>query len=99
MRIEQPYFFFYGALIVVIVWALSFVFSSAHIRTFLRTMSLSLGFGTIVIPGHGELIVAPILAALMMPSWRLPLIGLGVTYFLIWWALVYAVFRLLHQKK
>jgi hypothetical protein len=51
----------------------------------LRAIFFALGLGFIFVPGHGEFIAAPILAALSPPL-RPQLLALGGIYLVIWWA-------------
>lgn len=92
MRIEQIHLFFYGALLFACAWGITLAISSAHVKLHLRSIFLALGLGFIVVPGHGEFIIAPILAT-FTPPLRSHLIILGGVFFLIWWAIAFGFFR------
>jgi hypothetical protein len=94
MRVEQLHYLGFGAILALVVWACTRAISSAPIRIHLRTAFLALGFGFIVVPGHGELIVAPILASLT-PPFRPQLLVLGGIFFLFWWAATLAIIKLI----
>ena len=64
------------------------------LRLHLRASFLALGLGFVVIPGHGELIAAPILATLT-PPFRPHLLVLGGMFFLFWWAATLAAIKIL----
>ncbi len=85
MRIEEPQFFIYGILLFACAWALSKTISSAKLRLHLRATFLACGLGFIVVPGHGEIIIAPVLAC-FSPPLRSHLIVIGSVFFFIWWA-------------
>ena len=78
-------FFTYGALLVVIVLALTWPISSSLLRLHLRAPFIALGLGFIFIPGHGEFIVVPLLA-MFNPPIHDELLVIGGGFFLIWWA-------------
>ena len=86
MRIEQAHFFLYGAIVIAIAWGISAYFSSTLVRFHVRALFLALGLGFILVPGHGEFIVAPILAVLVAPIVQ-PLLILAIFFFLFWWAI------------
>ena len=85
MRVEQLHYVAFGAVLALVVWAITRSISSRRIRLHLRIMFLALGLGFIIIPGHGEFIAAPILASLTPPL-RPQLLALGGIFFLFWWA-------------
>jgi len=86
MRIEQPQFFLYSGPLFAFAWVLTKSISSARCKLHLRTISLALGLGFVVVQGHGEFIVAPLLAC-FSPPLRSHLIVLGSVYFTLWWAI------------
>ena len=90
MRAEALEFFTYGALLVVIVFALTWPIASSLLRLHLRAPFVALGLGFIFVPGHGEFIVIPLLAMLKPPI-HFELIVLGGVFFLIWWAVAVAL--------
>jgi hypothetical protein len=92
MRIEEPQFFIYGMLAFACIWVLSKTISSAKLKLHLRAFFLAFGLGFIVLPGHGELIIAPVLACLTPPL-RLHLIAIGGVFFLIWWAVSFGLLK------
>ena len=98
MRMEQLHVFFYGVLLFASVWGATLVIPSARIKLHLRALSLALGLGFIVVPGHGEFIAAPILAALTPPL-RSYLIVLGGVFFAIWWVAALGMLKLLARHK
>lgn len=98
MRIEQLHVFFYGVLLFASVWGATLFISSARIKLHLRAPSLALGLGFIFVPGHGEFIAAPILAALTPPL-RSYLIVLGGVFFVIWWVAAFSMLKLLGRYK
>lgn len=98
MRIEQLHVFFYGAILFASIWGATLAISSAQIKLHLRALSLALGLGFIVVPGHGEFIAAPILAALAPPL-RSYLIVLGCIFFAIWWVAAFSTLKLLARHK
>lgn len=57
---------------------------------------VALGLGFVVVPGHGELIAAPILATLTPPI-RPQLLVLGGAFFLFWWAATLAFVKILDR--
>jgi len=87
MRIEQPQFFIYGVLLFTCAWAFTRTISSAKLKLHLRAIFLAFGLGFIVVPGHGELIIGPVLAC-FVPPLRSHLIVLGAIFFFIWWVLL-----------
>ncbi len=92
MRIEQIHLFFYGVLLFACAWGITLTISSAQARLHLRAIFSALGLGFIIVPGHGEFIAAPILAAFALPL-RSHLIILGGVFFLIWWAAAFVVLK------
>ena len=98
MRIEQLHLFFYGVLLFASVWAAAPVIPSTRIKLHLRALSLALGLGFIVVPGHGEFITAPILAA-FTPPLRSYQIALGGVFFAIWWIAAFNILKLLARHK
>ncbi len=99
MRIEQIHFFFYGALLFAGVWSITLAIPSTRLRLHLRAFFLALSLGFIVVPGHGEFIMAPILAALKPPL-RTHLLILGGIYLSIWWAVVFSLLKkLFHSDR
>ena len=86
MRVEQAHFFLYGAIVLAIAWGISAYFSSTLARFHVRSLFLALGLGFILVPGHGEFIVAPLSAALVR-SVAPPLLTLASLFFLFWWVL------------
>ncbi|MGR9037601.1 MAG: hypothetical protein ACU83O_13610 [Gammaproteobacteria bacterium] len=97
MRIEQIHLFFYGALLFACVWGITLAISSAQVKLHLRAIFLTLSLGFIVVPGHGEFIIAPILAA-FTPPLRSHLIILGCVLFLIWWAVALGLLKRLSDE-
>ena len=73
MRIEQPQFFVYGMLLFMCAWAFTKTISSAKLKLHIRAISLAFGLGFIVVPGHGEFIVGPVLACLFCSTSALTL--------------------------
>lgn len=92
MRIEQIHLFFYGALLFACVWGITLAISSAQVKLHLRAIFLALSLGFIVVPGHGEFIIAPTLAT-FTPPLRSHLIILGFIFFLIWWAVTLGLLK------
>ena len=92
MRTEQVHFFLYGALLFAGAWSITLAIPSARLKLHLRAFFLALGLGFVVVPGHGEFIMAPILAVLKPPL-RAHLLILGGVYFLIWWAAAFSLLR------
>ena len=99
MRIEQIHLFFYGALLFACAWGITLAISSIQVKLHLRAIFLALGLGFIIVPGHGEFIIAPILATFTLPL-RSALIILGGVFFLIWWAIAFCLLkRLSHHSS
>lgn len=99
MRIEQIHFFLYGALLFAGIWSITLAVPCARLKLHLRAFFLALGLGFVVVPGHGEFIMAPILAALKPPL-RTHLLVLGGIYFLIWWAVAFSLLKkLVHMDS
>lgn len=99
MRIEQIHLFFYGAFLFACVWGITLAISSAQVKLHLRAIFLALSLGFIVVPGHGEIIIAPILAT-FTPPLRSHLIILGCVFFLICWAVTLGLLkRLTHHSS
>jgi len=98
MRIEQPQFFIYGVLLFACAWALTKTTSSAKLKLHLRAIFLALGLGFIVVPGHGEFIIGPVLAC-FVPPLRSHLIVLGSAFFFIWWAISLGLLKRLTLNK
>jgi hypothetical protein len=92
MRIEQPHLFFYGALLFACAWMITLAISSTQLKLHLKAIVFALGLGVIIVPGHGEFIVAPVLAA-FTPPWRTHLVVLGGVFFLIWWVVAIGLLR------
>jgi hypothetical protein len=92
MRIEQPQFFMYGVLLFACVLALSKSISSAKLKLHIRAISLAFGLGFIVVPGHGEFIIGPVLAC-FAPPLRSRLMILGGVFFFIWWAVSFGLLK------
>lgn len=86
MRIEQPQFFIYGLLLFALTWAFTKAISSAKLKLHVRAIFLAFGLGFIVVPGHGEFIIGPVLAC-FVPPLRSYLMVLGATFFFIWWVI------------
>ncbi|MFA7351356.1 MAG: hypothetical protein WC009_11390 [Methylotenera sp.] len=86
MRIEQPQFFIYGMFLFACAWAFSKPISSAKLKLHLRAIFLAFSLGFIVVPGHGEFVIGPVLACFIPPI-RPHLIFLGSVFFFIWWAI------------
>jgi len=84
LRVEQLHFLAFGAILALAVWVGTRAVSSVPVRLHLRMAFLALGLGFVVVPGHGELIAAPILATLIPPI-RPQLLVLGGVFFLFWW--------------
>jgi hypothetical protein len=98
MRIEQLHLFFYGALLFVCAWMITLAISSTQVKLHLRALVFALGLGVIIVPGHGEFIVAPILAA-FTPPLRSHLVVLGGVFFLIWWGVAIGLLRKLTRHS
>lgn len=98
MRIEQLHLFFYGALLFACAWMITLAISSVQVKLHLRALVFALGLGVIVVPGHGEFIVAPVLAAFTLP-WRAHLVVLGGIFFLIWWVVAIGLLRKLTRHS
>jgi hypothetical protein len=94
--VEQLHYFVLGALLAIAVWAITRAISSASTRLHSRASFLALGLGFIVVPGHGELIAAPVLATLA-PPFRPQLLVLGGMFFLFWWAVTLVVIKLVSR--
>ena len=92
MRTEQAHLFILGALLFAGFWVISLSISSDRIKTHLRAIFFAIFLGAIVVPGHGEVIIAPNLAVLF-PPWRPQLFVLGGFYFFIWWGIAFAFFK------
>lgn len=98
MRIEQIHLFFYGALLFACVWGCTLAISSAQLRLHLKALFLAIGFGVIIVPGHGEWIAAPILAALTLPL-RSHLLILGGVFLLVWWVASFIALKFLAHRS
>ena len=99
MRIEQPQFFIYGMLLFMCAWAFTKTISPVKLKLHIRAISLAFGLGFIVVPGHGEFIIAPVLAC-FAPPLRSHLIALGGIFFFIWWAVSFGFLkRLTHHSS
>ena len=96
MRIEQAQFFLYGSLLFVLALGIAFTISSVRLKTHLRAVGFALGLGVIVVPGHGEFVMAPVLAA-FVPPLRSPLVAMGGVFFLIWWAAAFGLLKRLQR--
>jgi hypothetical protein len=94
MRIEQAHLFLYGALLCACAWGITLLLSSARAKFHIRAIFLAIGLGCIVVPGHGEIVLAPILAG-FMPPLRSQLIVLGGIFALIWWVVSFYLLKLL----
>lgn len=92
MRVEQFHIFLYGALLFAGAWGISQAVSSTSVKLHLRAIFLALGLGFIVVPGHGEFVVAPVLAC-FVPPLRSHLIILGGIFFFIWWAVAFGLLK------
>ena len=90
MRTEALEFFGYGALLAVIVLALTWPVASSLLRLHLRAPFLALGLGFIFVPGHGEFIVIPLLA-MFEPPIHNELLVIGAFFFLAWWVVAMLV--------
>jgi hypothetical protein len=97
MRIEQPQFFIYGVLLFTCAWAFTKTISSAKLKLHLRAIYLAFGLGFIVVLGHGEFIIAPVLAC-FVPPLRSHLIVIGGVFFFIWWAISFGLLKCLTNK-
>lgn len=95
MRIEQFHLFIYSALLSAFIVGVASFISSSRVRFHLRAIFLAFGFGLIIVPGHGEIIIAPLLAA-FFPPLRSHLIILGSIYFVVWWAFALFILSRLH---
>lgn len=98
MRIEQPQIFIYGLLLFACAFAFTKIISSGKLKLHLRAISLAFGLGFIVAPGHGEFIVAPVLAC-FIPPLRSHLIVLGGIFFLIWWVITFGLIKRLSNTS
>ena len=87
MRVEQLHYLAFGIALASIVWLIASLLPSRLARLHLRAPFVALGLGFIVVPGHGELIAAPILATPASPN-QPQLLVLGGMFFLFWWAVV-----------
>lgn len=92
MRIEHIHYFVPGAMLALAVWVGVRAISSRPARFHLRVAFLAMGLGFIVVPGHGEVVAAPILAT-VAPPLRPRLLMLGAGFFLFWWAATLAVVK------
>ena len=86
MRTEQLHLLFYGALLSTFVLVAASLISSTRIRLHVSAFFLAFGLGIIIVPGHGEIIAAPLLASFILPI-RSNLVILGSIYFLFWWGI------------
>ena len=84
MRVEQAHLFLYGAIFVAIAWGISAFLASSLVRFHVMAVVLTLSLGFILIPGHGEFIVAPLTAAVVPPIIQ-PLLILAGCFALFWW--------------
>ena len=94
MRAENLHFLTYGALLAALVIGLTWKISSSLLRAHIRAPFLALSLGFIAIPGHGELIVSPLLAAFVPPI-HTPLVGIGGVFFIVWWVVAAALLLML----
>lgn len=93
MRIEQAHYLAFGIVGVVVIWLITRGTSRDRTRRHLRLLALSFGLGMIVVPGHGEIVAAPILATLFPP--RQPaLLMLAGAFLVLWWAVALGFSRL-----
>lgn len=92
MRVEQPQLFLYGVFLVLCVWGIARAISLPRVEIHLRAISLALGLGFVIVPGHGEFVVAPVLAALTPPL-RSHLVILGSIFFAAWWAAIFIALK------
>ena len=100
MRTEALEFFGYGALLAVIVLALTWPVASSLLRLHLRAPFLALGLGFILVPGHGEFVVIPLLA-MFQPPIHNELLVFGAVFFPAWWVVALLVlwgFRVLARS-
>ena len=98
MRIEQIHLFFYGALLFACALGITLAISSTQVKLHLIAIFLALGLGFIIVPGHGEFIIAPILAT-FTPPLRSHLIILGGVFYLIWWAIAFGSLKRLTRRS
>ena len=92
MRTEQAHLFLLGALLFAGLWVISRSISSRRVKMHLRAIFSAIFLGAIVVPGHGEVIIAPTLAV-FFPPWRSQLFVLGGFYFFIWWGIAFAFLK------
>lgn len=81
MRSEALWLLLVGAPVFVVVYFASRAFKSETLRTLSLALCFGLTLGLGVVPGHGELVVAPVLAFLHKGGL---LAAVGVVYGLLW---------------
>ena len=84
MRTEAFGFFAYGVALALLALAVTWRVSPPLLRLHLRAPFIALGLGVMVIPGHGEFIVVPLLGV-SQPPIHAELIAIGGFFFLAWW--------------
>jgi hypothetical protein len=99
MRLEAPVFLLYGALLCAGVWAVTRASSSVTVKKHLRALAFALGLGVAVIAGHGEGVVVPLLAILFKTRANRVLDGLGLFFFVLWYALALAALSRASPRK
>ena len=90
MRTEQLHLLLYGALLFAFILVTANLISSRRLKLHITAFFLALGLGVIIVPGHGEIVVAPLLASCIPPI-RFHLVILGSIYFLVWWGVAFFI--------
>lgn len=93
MRMEQAHFLALGAVLVALVWGVTQPVAKGSRRTHARLLALALGLGVIVVPGHGEIVAAPILAVIVTRTGHPVLMALAAFFAVFWWAVALGIRR------
>jgi hypothetical protein len=84
MRFEALETLVPGAVLFAVAWYLFAGLGSARLRTLARCFAFATLLGLVVVPGHGEVIVAPVLAAL----WKAGAVAaIGLVFVAVWFGL------------
>jgi hypothetical protein len=88
MRFESLPLLLPGALLFALAWFVSAWIDRARARTAVRCMAFAALLGLVAVPGHGEFVVAPVLAALRKGGVAS---AIGVFFIAVWFVIAWVV--------
>jgi hypothetical protein len=99
MRIEGPEYFLYGAILFAVILALTRKIASGKMKLHLRALAFTLTLTPVIIAGHGEAIVAPILGILLKAKFNAVMAILVAVSCIFWWVMALGCLHLLARSK